>query len=898
MSLRSKLLGSFAFVVLLMVAQGINSLGKLAVINGKIESVVGELQPALLTARKLSEELKQASAALGFYLLSKEDMHKDAYQAGLQKIAGTVASLERLPVMRARQDSMQLLHEIGAELERFASYRERLVELVEVEGRNIPAMEYASRNVNPLAREISQLLTQMILDEEDQAATVERKRILADLNNLRYAWSNLMNEMRLFLAFRAPAARENMALYQGSVQGQLIKVQAWGEALSFEQADALAQVEARFADFDKHLDALIGLHESDKWRMDAWMIRNQINPILDAISGRVDALVEQLEAAGRQSNREVQAIYHSERNVVLLSSFAALGVSCLLGWALIRNVLRQLGADPSRLEAIAEGIASGNLDNDREHAGKTVTGVYSSIRLMQDNLRGMLASEREAAAVNARIRAALDNVSGNVIIVNPEHRVIYMNAAAAALLRGAEAAIRREFPEFRAANLVGNRSDLLNADGASYRRLIDGLTTSHTEDIAVGGMSLRLTYNPVRDEHGGRMGTAIEIVDRTQSVATEEEVQAVVAAAMAGDLGRRISLAGKDGFFASLSATVNSLVTVSECVIQDTVRAIGAMSRGDLSVRIESDCRGTFGELRDNTNTSIDRITDILGRIKDSAQLVSRASREIAHGNNNLSHRTEEQAATLQQTTASMDVITRTVNRNTASAQQASLVSSEVRTQAEASGAVSARAIGAMSDISASSQEMAAIVGVIDDIAFQTNLLALNAAVEAARAGDQGRGFAVVASEVRNLAGRSASAAREIKELIEDSVRRVDEGARLVGEAGAALDRIIGAVKQVGDIIDDIAAGSGEQAESIASIGRMVVQMGEMTQQNAALVEQAAAASEVMDEQAQNLNLLVDYFTTAGQAAPSSREGSGSQTPEDHGVAGAAAASGWRQAAG
>ena len=879
-TLRNKLLLSFAFIVLVMAAQGVSFIDRLSSVNQKVSTVVDEVQPALLTSRLLSEELNQASTSLGFYLLSKETQHKDAYLGGLVRLDEIIATLELLPAIRAREDSQQILRNISSDLDSFSAYQTQVIELVEVEGKNIQAMNFASQNINPASRVISQLLTQMILDEEQEDATPERKQILADLNNLRYAWSNLMNEMRLFLAFRAPAARENMSLYRGSMENLLTKVQAWGDDLTFEQTDSLEQFVEQFTTFVNHLEALIKLHESDKWRMDAWMIRNQINPILASISSQVEKLVTQLESASRQATEDVDTIYHNGRYTVLISGLLTFCMLCLLGWALIRNVLRQLGTDPNRLEKIADSIANGNLETDPECDGKPSTGVFASIRLMQGNLREMIESERQAAAINNRVRHALDNVSGNAMITDPDNIIIYINGAANRLLHESEAAIRTEISDFHADTLIGTDSDIFHHDNEAYARMIEELSEARTDDLVIGGLSMRFTYNPVVDEKGVRIGTVIEIIDRTQQVAIEEEVQHVVSCAKAGDLSRRISLEGKDSFFAGLSSTVNDLVENSENIIRDTVCVIGAMARGDLSSRIEADYQGTFGELRNNTNTSIDTITGILDQIKASAQMVASASREIAQGNDNLSSRTEEQAASLQETTDNMEVITQTAQQNTSNAQRANLLSMDARKQAENSGIVSGQAISAMTEITTSSREIADIIGVIDEIAFQTNLLALNAAVEAARAGEQGRGFAVVASEVRNLAGRSATAAREIKELIGNSIIKVEEGSNLVGETGNSLNSIIDTVKQVCDIIAEIARASSEQSESIGQIGKAVSQMGVMTQQNAALVEQAAAASESMSEQAQNLNQLVDFFST-GRKSGNRQTPAGEHRPAD-----------------
>jgi len=288
------------------------------------------------------------------------------------------------------------------------------------------------------------------------------------------------------------------------------------------------------------------------------------------------------------------------------------------------------------------------------------------------------------------------------------------------------------------------------------------------------------------------------------------------------------------------------------------------MAEGDLNNSIDSDYSGTFGQLKNNTNRTIAKLTEVVDGISNNADAVLTGSHEIATGNNNLSQRTEQQAANLEETASSMEQMTATVRQNADNAHQANQLATSAREQAEKGGDVVSNAVSAMGEITNSSKQIADIIGVIDEIAFQTNLLALNAAVEAARAGEQGRGFAVVASEVRNLAGRSATAAREIKDLIKDSVLKVDEGSKLVDESGQTLEQIMTSVKKVSDIVAEIAAASQEQSEGIEQVNVSISQMDEMTQQNAALVEQAAAASEAMSKQALSLNELVSFFSSDG----------------------------------
>jgi methyl-accepting chemotaxis protein len=284
---------------------------------------------------------------------------------------------------------------------------------------------------------------------------------------------------------------------------------------------------------------------------------------------------------------------------------------------------------------------------------------------------------------------------------------------------------------------------------------------------------------------------------------------------------------------------------------------------GDLTYRLPP-MDAEFGEIANSLNGFIGKLHDIIASTKTLSNAMSSGSLEIARGNDDLSQRTQEQAAALEETASSMEQMTATVKQNADNAKQANQLSSNARAHAEKGGGVVRRAVDAMEEINASSRKIADIIGVIDEIAFQTNLLALNAAVEAARAGEQGRGFAVVATEVRNLAQRSASAAKEIKDLIGDSVDKVRVGSQLVDESGSTLTDIMEAVKKVSDIVAEIAAASEEQAQGIEQVNNAVAQMDAMTQQNAALVEQASAASKSLEQQGQGLVAQVGQFRTAG----------------------------------
>ena len=275
---------------------------------------------------------------------------------------------------------------------------------------------------------------------------------------------------------------------------------------------------------------------------------------------------------------------------------------------------------------------------------------------------------------------------------------------------------------------------------------------------------------------------------------------------------------------------------------------------------------GFFEAMSRGVNQLADNMAEVVSKVKAVAAEVHRGADEISTGNANLSQRTEEQSSSLEETASSMEEMTTTVKQNADNAGQANQLAMAARDQAEKGGSVVNQAVKAMADINDASKKIADIIGVIDDIAFQTNLLALNAAVEAARAGEQGRGFAVVASEVRSLAGRSATAAKEIKELIQDSVKKVEGGSVLVTQSGQTLEKIVASVKKVSDIVAEIAAASREQSSGIEQVNRAVMQMDELTQQNAALVEQATAASQAMAEQERGLNEMLAHYRVAEAA--------------------------------
>ena len=337
----------------------------------------------------------------------------------------------------------------------------------------------------------------------------------------------------------------------------------------------------------------------------------------------------------------------------------------------------------------------------------------------------------------------------------------------------------------------------------------------------------------------------------------------IVRAAVAGDFSQRVELDGKTGLVLNVGTQINLLCENVAKALDDLITMLNALAEGNLTQRITAQYQGNFALLKDNANKTADRIGSTIAEIKASASEVTNASAEISTSTTDLSQRTEEQAASLEQTSASMEEIAATVKKNAENAQAANASASTTREVADRGGAVVSQAVEAMAKIEDSSRKISDIIGVIDEIARQTNLLALNAAVEAARAGEAGRGFAVVASEVRSLAQRSSQAAKDIKDLITNSNGQVKEGVDLVNKAGASLNEIVESIKQVADIVADIASASNEQATGIEQVNKALTQMDEVTQQNSALVEENAATAKTLEHQAHAMDERMAFFRIA-----------------------------------
>jgi len=571
--------------------------------------------------------------------------------------------------------------------------------------------------------------------------------------------------------------------------------------------------------------------------------------------------VELATAEQGKDEKDAAASVRSAMWTLLLLGVFVLIVTLLLVNSIMKGIIRRIGGEPSAAMGIARSIAGGSLENAIPLATGDNDSLLANLKQMQAQLLERRNNEARISGENRRIRVALDNVDASVTMTDTDNKILYANKAAESLFRTAEADIRKQIPHFDAGHLLGMDLNAFNLQ-AGYQQ-----AHAHKSMLNMGGRVMTIALNPVIDEKGERLGNVAQWCDRTNEAGTEQEIAHVVDAAARGDFVQRLSAHGKEGFILQLAEGINRLLETSERGMREVGEVLTGLSEGDLTKRMHGDYQGLFGELKDAANATGERLEEIVSQIRESTDAINTASREIASGNADLSGRTESQASSLEETASSMDEITSTVRQNADNARQANQLAKGASDIAVKGGAVVGQVVHTMGKISESSKKIADIISVIDGIAFQTNILALNAAVEAARAGEQGRGFAVVAGEVRSLAQRSAAAAKEIKELISDSVDKVTDGYKLVESAGGTMEEIVQAVKRVTDIMGEISAASTEQSQGIEQVNGAITQMDEMTQQNAALVEEAAAAAESLQDQASTLTRVVSVFRIHGHQA-------------------------------
>ncbi|WP_459041434.1 methyl-accepting chemotaxis protein [Stenotrophomonas sp. PSU-St19] len=553
-----------------------------------------------------------------------------------------------------------------------------------------------------------------------------------------------------------------------------------------------------------------------------------LGPVQEAANGWNKALSDGVDFEEKESrDAAAEAIRLGERSLLQLLVLG--GVALLVGIGASVMIGRSLTGPLARAVNLAERLSKGQLDQEFRLGGRD--------ELTQ--LGEAMASVRQSvqAAIGAQLQMAEQHEAGAI-----RYR---MDASA--------------FP-----GDFGRMVQATNSLVESHVQ-VELLMAEVMQRYAIGDLSRDLPDYP------GEKGTLTRTLAAVKQslMAINAQIDELARAARAGDFSMRGDAAAFQYQFKAMVEHLNGMMASSQASIADVSDVLRAISHGDLTARMDGEYDGVFARMRDDANTTTAQLTGIVRGIQVAADSINNAAQELAAGNNDLSRRTEQQAANLEEAAASMEELTSTVRQNAELARQADSEAHAAGAAVRETEQAMAQMASVMGEIDQSSARISEISTVIDGIAFQTNILALNAAVEAARAGEQGRGFAVVASEVRTLAQRAGVAAKEIKELIEDAAAKVKSGLAVTVESEAAIARVAQASSRTTQLMSDIAAASKEQAAGIEQVNQVVVQMDQVTQQNAALVEEATAASRALEEQAHALTTSVSVFKLEGAAASS-----------------------------
>ncbi|MDE2417033.1 MAG: Tar ligand binding domain-containing protein [Burkholderiales bacterium] len=578
-------------------------------------------------------------------------------------------------------------------------------------------------------------------------------------------------------------------------------------------------------------------------RLDGKLVAQSTDETGQLISamGKMQSVLQQYQAAQTEMahQQELGVMDHTMNARALPGTYGAMADS-------VNKLVQTNIALTMKTVDLAAGYAEGRLDVQMDR----LPGQKARISEAMDKVQKSLKDAAEAATFNMRIRMSLDSLPVCVTVSNAQAVLVHATPPAKELLKLFGG------PGFDTDAFYGNKLSSLFKNPQDADRFDQAVRSGETVDLEMSGRKIRLLARPVMDAAGTPIGRITQWIDRTDEIASEMQLDALVNAASQGDFRSRLTLDGKVGFFAAMTTGMNQLMDTSEQGLTDIADLLTAFAQGDLTHRITRDYQGLFGKVKESGNSTAENLTRVMSEVRAASDALTGAASQVSATAQSLSQAASEQAASVEETSSQIDVMSASITQNSDNARVTDVMATKASREAADGGSAVEQTVSAM-------KQIASKIGIVDDIAYQTNLLALNAAIEAARAGEHGKGFAVVAAEVRKLAERSQQAAKEIGELASASVSTAER-------AGNLLAEIVPSIQKTSELVQEIAAASAEQNESVVQIGGAMAQLSKATQQNASASEELAATSEELSGQAEQLQQSVAFFNT-GEDAPKVR---------------------------
>lgn len=592
-----------------------------------------------------------------------------------------------------------------------------------------------------------------------------------------------------------------------------------------------------------------------------------------ALAG-IKLLEKSIEAQLELQNQSMDSSLSTIHSLAMFGSIAGTLMLCILLSSLLltfRSILRQIGGEPRRIKEIARRIAGGDLEEIVNETEKP-SGVLGAIISMQDNLRERTQTEQAMASVNERLKQALDNASSNVMVTDIEKNIVFVNKSSVKLFGDMQQQIRSAVPGFDIQNIIGSNINLLYHTATEQQN--QNPTERHQSVVIFGDCHFSVSDNPVLMDCGERIGTVIEWFDKTEEIKNEAEVQQLIEAATQGDLGRRVNMQESGEFFRKLGHSMNELMDVNDRTVSEIQRVFASVAGGDLTARVEGEYQGVYQQLKNDANTMVSQLTDVIGEVKNGAMVLATASSELISTNKNLNFTAQDGAKQAGIASAAANNVTLNIEAvaNAASDLETS-VSDISRNVNEAVNVASEAVVLAQSTntqvrkLTTSSSDIGNVIKVIDSIAEQTNLLALNATIEAARAGDAGKGFAVVANEVKDLAKGTAKATEEIAQKVKAIQNDSDTAVQAIGDISRIIETISNYQNTISEAVRNqnmatqrISKNAGEAAQGNVEITRTSERVNEGAESTVSGLTELQSSAEDLAKMAVDLSDLVEGF--------------------------------------